>query len=91
MVINSLCNDNCSIKYIVSGMLVEMSPQIFSTQFDVSRPFSSQDFGVAPIKMLQRFSAVQFFSFTLSIIFGAFFVILNVDANRTVSQSSPKK
>lgn len=71
-----------SLSYIISGMLVEMSPQIFSTQFDTSRPFSAQNFGVAPVKILQKFSAIQFFSFLLSIVFGALFIMLNVDAER---------
>ena len=76
------------LSYIISGMLVEMSPQIFSTEFDVTRPFSAQNFGVAPIKILQKISGVQFVSFLLSIIFGAVFIMINIGRRSRDAQTS---
>ena len=79
-----------ALSYIVSGMLVEMSPQIFSTDYDITRPFSSQNFGVAPMKTLQKISTVQFFSFLLSIVLGALFIMLNVGRDNKDFQTSEK-
>ena len=66
-----------ALSYVVSGMLVQMSPQIFSVEFDVSKGFSHQDFGRAPMSLLQTISGLQFLAFLLSIVAGAGFVAFN--------------
>ena len=68
---------SATLSYAVSGMLAEMSPQIFSVEFDVSKGFSHQDFGPAPMSQLQIISGIQFLAFLLSIIVGACFVARN--------------
>ena len=63
--------------YLISGMLIQMSPLIFSHNFDPTQAFSNQEFGDAPILQIQTFSFLQFLTFALSIIFGIFFVVAN--------------
>jgi hypothetical protein len=66
-----------ALSYVVSGMLVEMSPQIFSVKFDNSTSFGNQDFGSAPMSGLRIISGFQFLAFLTSIVAGAIFVATN--------------
>ena len=66
-----------ALSYVVSGMLVQMSPQIFSVEFDYTKRFSRQDFGSAPMSWLRTISGLQFLAFLLSIVTGAGFVVTN--------------
>jgi hypothetical protein len=66
-----------ALSYVVSGMLVEMAPQIFSVEFDTSKSFGNQDFGSAPMAGLQTISGLQFLAFLTSIVAGAVFVAIN--------------
>ena len=66
-----------ALSYVVSGMLVQMSPQIFSVEFDASKRFSRQDFGGAPMSGLLAISGLQFFAFLFSILAGVGFVATN--------------
>ncbi|MFN3225407.1 MAG: hypothetical protein ACE360_04055 [Hyphomicrobiales bacterium] len=65
------------LSYLVSGMLVQMSPQIFSAVFDSTKAFSSQDFGNAPVSTMMTLSFAQFVCFCLSVIAGTIFVFSN--------------
>ena len=66
-----------ALGYVVAGMLIQMAPQLFSHSFDVTKPFSSQDFGPAPINWLQIVSMIQFLIFLGSIVAGVIFVLSN--------------
>lgn len=66
-----------ALGYVISGMLVQMAPQIFSHTFDLNQSFSSQDFGPAPTGWLQIVSISQFLVFLGSVISGVVFGLGN--------------
>lgn len=63
--------------YFLSGMLVQMAPQMFSHAFDATRKFSEQDFGPAPVGRLQVVSLLQFLVFVGAILAGVTFILRN--------------
>lgn len=63
--------------YCVSGVFVEMAPQIFSHAFDPQLKFSDQNLPDAPILLLRWLSILQLLLFFLSIPFAVFFAVKN--------------
>lgn len=66
-----------ALNYVISGMLIQVAPQLFSLAYDASLAFSDQQFGKAPIWAIQAMSLIQFIAFVASIVFGVFFVATN--------------
>ena len=65
------------VGYVLSGMLVQMAPQIFSHVFDATKNFTEQDFGPAPVVLLRLFSLLQFLIFLGGIGAGTAFFLRN--------------
>lgn len=66
-----------ALGYAVSGMLVQVAPQLFSHSFDTTKPSFSQDFGPAPIGLLQLLSLIQFVVFFIAVLVGGAFILIN--------------
>lgn len=72
-IVASLALASCSVLFglIVLGMLIEMAPVIFHTQFHPGMPFSLHYFESTPYRWLRLFALVQQTAFFLSVIVAA--------------------
>jgi hypothetical protein len=73
----ALAGLSIAIGYILTGMLIEMSPQIFSHTYENAMSFSDQKFGDVPVWALNWLSITQFGLFAGSIFFGVLFTLRN--------------
>ena len=65
------------LSYAISGMVVQVSPQLYSHAFDTTKAFSDQTFEIAPIGQVMMLSFIQFVAFLVSAICTALFAGLN--------------
>jgi hypothetical protein len=66
-----------ALGYVVAGILIQISPQLFSHTFDVAKSFSAQEFSPAPTGLLQLISLVQFLVFLGAVLAGVVFIMSN--------------
>ena len=69
-----------ALVFVISGVMIEVVPLLFSFPFDASKEFSAQDFGGTRIGVLEIYSRIQVVTFIGLGLFGGLFVFRNVAA-----------
>ena len=67
-----------ALVFVISGMMIELAPVLFSFRFDTSKELSSQEFGEMRITIVRVYTMAQLATFVVFTLFAASFAVKNV-------------
>ena len=78
-----------ALVFVITGMMIELTPVLHAFPFDMTREFANQKFDNTKILTLRWFSRIQLGTFLLLLAVGGAFVLRNIIPNPNVHGPVP--